>query len=268
MYGHKEIYMKATFLACSFAGITFVPIDESTPKERIDLIIEQVNPYCIFGDFQSKQCKNISKQQIYKLMENKIFDFSSIFKQLKQNNATIAIMTPSFADLLLIDKTFSKEILPKLKTIVFCGETLLKTTIQKLYSRFLNIKIINCYGPTECTFAVTSVEITKEILKQENIPIGKPKTDVEIIIVDEDKKPLSDNQVGEILIIGESVANGYLGEVKEQTFIYYNGKRAYLTGDLGYWNNGNLYYKCRKDKQIKYKGYRIEIADIEKIFTI
>ena len=351
VYGHKEIYMKATFLACSFAGITYVPIDESTPKERIDLIIKQVNPYCIFGDFQSKQCKNISKQQIYKLMENKIFnqieqiylkandiyyiiftsgstgvpkgvkityknvdscikwlkeitnvdndiilnqanfsfdlsvadlylsvvtgsehfilenkifDFSSIFKQLKQSNVTIAIMTPSFADLLLIDKTFSKEILPKLKTIVFCGETLLKTTIQKLYSRFSNIKIINCYGPTECTFAVTSVEITKEILKQENIPIGKPKTDVEIIIVDEDKKSLSDNQVGEILIIGESVANGYLGEVKEQPFIYYNGKRAYLTGDLGYWNNGNLYYKCRKDKQIKYKGYRIEIADIEK----
>ena len=46
--------------------------------------------------------------------------------------------------------------------------------------------------------------------------------------------------------------------------MFYNGKNAYLTGDLGYWSNGNLYYKCRMDKQIKYKGYRIELADIEK----
>ena len=173
-------------------------------------------------------------------------------------------MTPSFADLLLLDKTFGKEVLPYLKTIVFCGETLLKTTVEKLYLRFPNIKIINCYGPTECTFAVTSIEITNEILKQENIPIGKTKKDVDIIILDENKKPLSNNQVGEILIIGESVADGYLEEIQEKTFIEYNGKRAYLTGDLGYWSNGNLYYKCRKDKQIKYKGYRIELLDIEK----
>ena len=166
--------------------------------------------------------------------------------------------------MLLIDKKFGEEILPNLKTIIFCGETLLKTTIQKLYKRFTDIKIINCYGPTECTFAVTSIEITPEILEQENVPIGKPKTNVEIKILDENRRSLPDNQVGEILILGDSVAKGYLGEAKEQTFIDYNGKRAYLTGDLGYWSNGNLYYKCRKDKQIKYKGYRIELSDIEK----
>ena len=352
VYGHKDVYMKATFLACSFAGITYVPIDESIPKERVDLITNQVNPYCIIGDFESKSCKNIAKQQICELMEiekfdeisqiylnindvyyiiftsgstgvpkgvkvtyknldscirwlkeivkadNDIilnqanfsfdlsvadlylsvvsgsehfilentakFDFKSIFEQLKRSNATIAVMTPSFADLLLLDKTFGEETLTNLKTIIFCGETLLKTTIEKLYLRFNDIKIINSYGPTECTFAVTSIEITDEILEQENIPIGKTKKDVEIIILDENRKQLSDDQIGEILIIGESVANGYLGEVKENSFIDYNGKNAYLTGDLGYWSNGNLYYKCRIDKQIKYKGYRIELADIEK----
>ena len=352
VYGNKDVYMKATFLACSFAGITYVPIDESIPKERVDLIINQVNPYCIIGDFESKCYENIPKQQICELMENEKFDeinqiylnindvyyiiftsgstgvpkgvkvtyknldscirwlkeivkadndiilnqanfsfdlsvadlylsvvsgsehfilenttrfdFTSIFEQLKQSNATIAVMTPSFADLLLLDKTFSEEILPNLKTIIFCGETLLKTTVEKLYLRFNNIKIINSYGPTECTFAVTSIEITDKILKQENIPIGKTKKDVEIIILDENRKQLSDDQIGEILIIGESVAAGYLGKVKDNSFIDYNGKNAYLTGDLGYWSNGNLYYKCRMDKQIKYKGYRIELADIEK----
>lgn len=74
---------------------------------------------------------------------------------------------------------------------------------------------------------------------------------------------MKDGQKGEILIAGESVASGYLGETTEESFIKYNGKKAYLTGDLGYIENGNLYYVDRKDNQIKYKGYRIEIADIE-----
>ena len=61
IYGHKEIYMKATFIACSFAGMTYVPIDESMPEERIEQIIKQINPLLIIG-------KNISKQKINDIM--------------------------------------------------------------------------------------------------------------------------------------------------------------------------------------------------------
>lgn len=61
VYGHKEIYMKATFIACSFAGMTYVPIDDSMPKERVEKIIKQVNPLLIIG-------KNISKQKINEIM--------------------------------------------------------------------------------------------------------------------------------------------------------------------------------------------------------
>lgn len=173
-------------------------------------------------------------------------------------------MTPSFADLLLLDKSFGRELMPKLQTILFCGEKLLKSTVDKLYSRFDNLQIINSYGPTECTFAVTSIEINKEIANTENIPVGVPKKDVRIYIVDENLSELQDKEIGEILIVGESVANGYLGDNTNKSFINYNGKKAYLTGDLGYIKNGVLYYKVRKDKQIKFKGYRIELADIDK----
>lgn len=61
VYGHKEIYMKATFIACSFAGMTYVPIDNSMPKERVEKIIEQVDPLLMIG-------KNISKEKIYEVM--------------------------------------------------------------------------------------------------------------------------------------------------------------------------------------------------------
>lgn len=62
VYGHKEIYMKATFIACSFAGMTYVPIDNSMPKERVEKIIKQINPLLIIG-------KNISKEKIYEIMD-------------------------------------------------------------------------------------------------------------------------------------------------------------------------------------------------------
>lgn len=351
VYGHKDIYMKATFLACSFAGITYVPVDESIPKERINLILNQVEPSLIIGDLQSNVYKNISKEQInniiYKEPSKKIneiymkandiyyiiftsgstgvpkgvkvtysnldscinwlkditkiqkgivlnqanfsfdlsvadlylslisgsehfileseskLDFTKMFEQLKLSNATLAVMTPAFADLLLLDKSFGQELMPNLKAIIFCGEKLLNTTVKKIYSRFDNINIINSYGPTECTFAVTSIDIPREFSDKENIPVGKPKKDVNVFIVDENKNEVKTKEIGEILIAGASVAEGYLGNIENNSFVKYKGEKAYLTGDLGYIEDGILYYKCRKDKQIKYKGYRIELSDIE-----
>lgn len=340
VYGNKEVYMKASFLACSFAGITYVPISENMPQERVNKIIEQIQPNLIIG-------KNIKKNKIVEIMNNNNFkdinniylkpediyyiiftsgstgipkgvkvtydnvdscvnwlkkitnikkgvilnqadfsfdlsvadlylslisesehfiintsklDFKTMFNELNKSNANLMVVTPSFVDLLLLDKSFGKELLPNLKTIIFCGEKLLQTTINKLYSRFENIKIINCYGPTECTFAVTSIEVNKNM---KEIPVGIPKDDVKIYIVDDNLKELKDGEIGEILITGKSVADGYLN-TENKSFIQYKNQKAYLTGDLGYIKNKVLYYKSRKDSQIKFKGYRIELADIEK----
>lgn len=351
VYGHKDIYMKSTFIACSMAGMAYVPIDTEMPKNRVNLIINQVKPCLIIGNFNCDAVKTISQNDIEQIMnqedykeineiylkpediyyiiftsgstgtpkgvkvtynnvdscvkwlkeitENKrgvilnqaafSFDlsvadlylslitgsehyviekdvqsnFPLLFEKLKDSKSTMAVMTPSFADLLLLDKSFNKELMPDLKLILFCGEKLLATTVEKLYERFPEIKIINSYGPTECTFAVTSIELKQN---EQEIPIGIPKTGVDIIILDENEKELKEGEVGEILIVGDSVADGYITDKKDlqDKFITYNHKKAYLTGDLGYMQNKILYYKCRKDKQIKYKGYRIELADIER----
>lgn len=347
VYGHKEVYMKATFLACSLAGMAYIPVDISFPTERINQIINIVNPELIIGNLENKNIKNISQNEIDKIMNkdkykkiDKIYlqpddiyyiiftsgstgipkgvqvtyknldscvnwlqeiieekqgvilnqgvfsfdltvadlyyslvngmehyiieknvqlDFEKLFNELKNSNATVAVFTPSFADLLLLDKSFNEETMPNLKTILFCGEKLLASTVARIQERFKNIKIINSYGPTECTFAVTSIQLTRKMVEGNNIPVGKPKSDVKIYIVDEKMQQV---EKGEILITGQSVAKGYVGENKK-AFITYNGENGYLTGDIGYLKNGNLYYQNRKDKQIKYKGYRIELLDIE-----
>lgn len=346
VYGHKEIYMKATFLACSFAGITYVPIDISVPEDRVDLILDQVKPGLIFGNLKSNY-KNINKNEIYDIMNKdnyyeindicmkpedtyyiiftsgstgtpkgvkvsysnldscvkwlkkivevdkevilnqanfsfdlsvadlylslvtesehfiidskEMLDYDQVFKELRKSKATLAVMTPSYADLLLLDKSFNQELMPELKQIIFCGEKLQNKTVEKLYERFEKIKIINTYGPTECTFAVTSYEIPRNI--KVDISVGKPKSDVAIYVVDKNLKEIEG--IGEILIAGKSVASGYLGNVENKSFIIFKGEKAYLTGDLGYIKNGLLHYVQRKDKQVKYKGYRIELSDIE-----
>ncbi len=195
------------------------------------------------------------------IIDSEKLDYETTFNSLNKSNATIAVMTPSYADLLLLDKTFNQNLMPKLEKIIFCGEKLNNITAEKLYNRFDKLKIINTYGPTECTFAVTSYEVPRNVCNK--IPVGTPKSDVEIYIVDDNLQKLSEEKIGEILITGKSVADGYLGNVVNNSFISYQGKNAYLTGDLGYIKNGLLYYIQRKDKQIKYKGYRIELSDVE-----
>ena len=133
-------------------------------------------------------------------------DFENIFKQLQASKGNLLVATPSFVDLLLIDKSFGKALLPNLQTILFCGETLMRSTVNKLYERFDDLRIINSYGPTECTFAVTSIEVKKDSNESE-ISVGMAKKDVKIYIVDENLNELKDGELGEILITGESVAN-------------------------------------------------------------
>ena len=280
VYGHKEIYMIASFLACAFAGLTYVPIDITIPDGRKKKIIEQVNPkiiidkeienimdrenykeiskidmkdedifYIIFTSGSTGEPKGVqitysnlksctkwledicnienavilnqanfsfdlsvadiylsllTKSKHYIIERNIQKDFKILFQELKKSNATFAVFTPSFADLLLVDKNFNKSLMPNLQKILFCGEKLTKNTVNKLYNRFENIQIINSYGPTECTFAVTSTEVKQN----EEISIGKPKQDVCIYVVDEDLNELNENEIGEFLIYGKSVGKG------------------------------------------------------------
>ena len=92
IYGHKEIYMKSAFLACSFAGITYVPIDDGLPNERVKKILEQVKPKLIIGDFCSEKYENISKKQIYQIMDDERFlEINEVY--LKPNDIYYIIFT-------------------------------------------------------------------------------------------------------------------------------------------------------------------------------
>ena len=347
VYGHKSFLMPACFLSCLSSGNPFVPVDISTPLERVKEIIKLSNAKLVLNCSGSKldlDCfqlndtinlnriefdylnSHISKgeESVYIMFTSgstglpkgvkipaealedflfwamKNFDFKkevfvnhslfnfdvSVFelwiafscgysvlplnhvnnlntrkniKLLSEHKGTALVSTPAFLDLLLKDRHFNASNLPNLKKIFLAGEALRRSTVEKIWENFKNVEIYNMYGPTEATCVTTSVLITKDLLeKYPSIPIGHPKSGT-IIEIDES----SDQKIGEIIIIGLNVSTGYLNETHSDKFFEKNGQRSYRTGDLGFYQDGMLFYEGRIDRQIKIHGHRIELDEIE-----
>ena len=193
-------------------------------------------------------------------------DIGLLMESLGSSNAGIWISTPSFAEVCLSDKRFSQELLPEMKRFLFCGETLPPVVVKRLRERFPKAEVINTYGPTESTVAITDVTVTDEVCEvYDPLPVGRIKPGSELKIRNEKGEDLPDGESGEIIILGDTVSIGYrnLPEQSAKAFFEENGVRGYRTGDKGYLKDGLLFYQGRIDLQIKLHGYRIELEDIE-----
>lgn len=154
------------------------------------------------------------------------------------------------------------------KLFIIGGEKLeskeIKNTIS-LYGKHHHF--INEYGPAETTIGSTAHLIKQDDLTNSTIPIGKPISNTNILILNKNNIPLSEGVIGEIAISGNGVSLGYLN-YEETTFttIPINNKpiHFYKTGDYGFINeNNNLEYIERLDTQVKLNGFRIELTEIE-----
>lgn len=197
----------------------------------------------------------------YVLERDVLQDFTLLFETLARSGADMIVLTPTFANYCLLDRSFDAALLPALKVLFFCGEALLPATVSKLFARFPGIRILNAYGPTETTVAVCAAEITPEMAAWPQLPIcigACPN----IRLLDDKLRPAADEIPGEIVITGGSVSPGYLKELSGQFFILDNTP-SYRTGDRAVWKDGMLWFLGRMDTQVKRGGYRIEMNDIE-----
>lgn len=203
---------------------------------------------------------------LYALPKEIIGDFKKLFTTIASLPIQVWTSTPSFADMALLSDTFSEEHLPKLTHFYFDGEELTVKTAKKLRQRFPHARIINAYGPTEATVALSAVAITDDMLAEyKRLPIGYPKPDSPTFIVDDEDEVVANGQQGEIIVTGPAVSKGYLNnpEKTAEAFFTFKGQPAYHTGDLGKMTDeGLLLYGGRKDFQIKFNGYRIELEDV------
>jgi acyl-CoA synthetase (AMP-forming)/AMP-acid ligase II len=103
---------------------------------------------------------------------------------------------------------------------------------------------------------------------EQNAPIGKPLDNLQLYIVDKDMNRLPLGAAGEMLVSGPQVSRGYLNlpEKTADTYINWNGKRCYRTGDVvRYLPDGNIQFVGRRDGQVKIRGFRIELKEVESV---
>lgn len=347
LYGHMSPFMIVGMIASMKAGIGYVPIDISIPLERIEHIIEKVEPVFIFNttgnllnNIQINQitieaCKEsrinfedlnrinildtvytiftsgstglpkgvqISYEslmdftnwmlQLNKLGENSMwlnqapfsFDLSvmaiypclmtggtlqlvdkkmiekpkQLYELLNSKDIESWVSTPSFLEMCLLLPGFNQDQHTKLKQFFFCGEVLSHKTAQKLINQFKDSIIYNTYGPTEATVAVTSIQITQEILDKFNpLPIGSVRPNSQL--------KLAANE--ELVIIGKSISQGYLKDEEKHNKVFKNidGQINYFTGDKAEFRDGYWFIHGRIDFQIKINGYRMELEEIEMV---
>jgi amino acid adenylation domain-containing protein len=196
---------------------------------------------------------NEDEQRNPKLMANLI----------KDNAVDMVQMTPSRMQLLL---NHDKELscLKNVKEIMIGGEPFPLSLLRTLQEK-TTAKIYNMYGPTETTIWSTISDLTHK----DRIDIGRPIKNTEIYIVDENLSVLPNGQAGEICIAGKGLAKRYVGreDLTKKKFIHLPQKsdvRVYRTGDMGrYLPDGDIEYLGRTDNQVKIRGHRIELEEIE-----
>ncbi|WP_056943063.1 D-alanine--poly(phosphoribitol) ligase subunit DltA [Secundilactobacillus kimchicus] len=195
--------------------------------------------------------------------------FKDLFAMLSQLEVNDWVSTPTFAELCMVDPNFNASKYPTLRSFIFCGEELTVATAAALKKRFPEAKVINTYGPTEATVAITSVEITDEMIANDRrLPIGRVKPDTTVVVRPQVMTDEQGDEIlssGELMITGPSVAAGYLNAPEQTAKVFLknaDNTMTYATGDLGHFDHDLLYYEGRLDHQIKLNGYRIELEEV------
>ena len=185
-------------------------------------------------------------------------------KTLIKNKVNIMFMTPSFVSNFIDMKEFI-EALKNFEVLDMGAEAVPTELCEKLRALGVNAEIYNGYGPTETTITCTYHRVTDKYMT-----IGKPFANTSLYLLDKAGHILPINAIGDLTICGDSVGIGYLGmpEKTEEKFINVMGKRAYRSGDLARYNNdGNIEFFGRLDNQVKLRGLRVELDEIEKVLN-
>ncbi|KAF1949863.1 BcNRPS1, nonribosomal peptide synthetase [Byssothecium circinans] len=179
------------------------------------------------------------------------------FSHLQQSHS--AILTPSIARALCPDQY------PQLRHVYLVGEAVPQAVCDTWGADRL---LFNMYGPTEATCGAT----IKQLLPNQAVSLGHPNPSSRVYILDRDQHLLPPGAVGEIYLAGIQVSQGYISlpdenndRFLEDSLLPQAKQRMYKTGDFGYWDSvtGEIVLLGRKDRQIKLRGFRLDLDDLE-----
>jgi amino acid adenylation domain-containing protein len=160
---------------------------------------------------------------------------------------------------------------PPLRKILFAGEVMHNRHLNYWRRHYPQALFSNIYGPTEITVTCTYYIVDREFADDEPLPIGIPRRNMEILILNENNEPAATGEFGELCVRGSALGLGYWNDPEKTAAAFAQNplnrhfpEAIYRTGDLAYFNKrGEIIFVGRKDSQVKYLGYRIELGEIE-----
>jgi acyl-coenzyme A synthetase/AMP-(fatty) acid ligase len=187
-----------------------------------------------------------------------------------QDRLSVWYCTPSSLVLMLTRGALDKQDLSSLRVLLFAGEVFPNKYLRQLMALAPQARYANLYGPTE-TNVCTWLEVTSPPEGEAPLPIGRACPFDETLVLDTSLRPVPEGGIGELWVRGASVMQGYWGKPERtalslQTLDIAPGIRdkAYRTGDMVRARpDGNLEFLGRRDHQVKTRGYRVELGEIE-----
>jgi amino acid adenylation domain-containing protein len=188
---------------------------------------------------------------------------NALINEINERKISVATIPPSLLAVIPYDK------LSNLKTLVSAGELCTKDVVQKWRN---GRKFVNAYGPTEVTVCATTYNIQAEN-EEETVAIGTSIDGISSYILDENLNPVPKYISGELFVSGIGLARGYNNSPSQTAerflpnpFSKIPGERLYKTGDLvKLRDDGNIEFLARIDDQVKFRGFRIELAEIQSV---
>jgi surfactin family lipopeptide synthetase A len=196
-------------------------------------------------------------------------DPSQMLALLRKEFVTILCQTPSAFVPLSLAEMNQPDATLALRQIIFAGEALAPVVLRAWRDKYPATKLINMYGPTEITIYATYHEITDKDMEQNVSNIGRPLPTLRAYVLNQTRQLQPIGVAGELYISGKGVTRGYWNREKltEERFLsdpWLPSERMYRTGDWVRWRpDGTLEYLGRIDNQVKVRGYRVELGEIE-----
>jgi amino acid adenylation domain-containing protein len=159
----------------------------------------------------------------------------------------------------------------RLKWVLTGGDVVNPSSVARVYEGLPDVQLINGYGPTENTTFTACYAIPRALDPRQALPLGRPINGTGVYVLEEGLELAAPGGVGELYALGDGVARGYLNRpaLTAERFIVNpytedDGARLYRTGDLARWRvDGLLEFLGRKDEQVKVRGFRVELGEIE-----
>ncbi len=190
-------------------------------------------------------------------------------KAIAERSVSVVHFVPSMLSVFLEVLGDSVRALDSLRMVVTSGEALTAANAQALLAELPGVRLENLYGPTEAAVDVTAQTV---LPGDTAVPIGRPVVNIGTLVLDSRLAPVPIGVAGELYLSGIQLARGYASrpELTAERFVAdpygVAGERLYRTGDRVRWNaDGALEYLGRTDFQVKLRGQRIELGEVESV---